>query len=116
MGVGIGGVVGSCTYCLSHRGQGNSWSGKCAGGEKWLLSCEKEGEQGGDLAVMTHLAGLWVEDPTRDGDGCGLVHEARLCDDAQQGHGRHRWLVGSTRESCELYFLFRTRMAERRIL
>jgi hypothetical protein len=41
------------------------------------------------LAVMTHLACLYVDDPTRDGDGCSLVHEAGLCDDAEEGHGRH---------------------------
>lgn len=40
-------------------------------------------------AVVTHLAGLCIDDPTRDSDGCGLVHEASLCDDAQEGHGRH---------------------------
>jgi hypothetical protein len=46
------------------------------------------------LAVMTHLAGLRIDDPTRHSDGCSLVHEASLCDDAQEGHGRHI-------ESCE---------------
>ena len=46
------------------------------------------------LAVMAHLAGLCIDGPTRDSDGCGLVHEARLCDDAEEGHGRHGWSKG----------------------
>src|SRR6266566_9109712 len=59
------------------------------------------------LAVMTHLAGLYIDDPTRHSDGCSLVHEASLCDDAQEGHGRHI-------ESCESCSHFED--AERRIL
>jgi hypothetical protein len=62
---------------------------------KSVLSCD-EGHDNYGLAVMTHLAGLCVDDPTRDNDGCSLVHEARLCDDAQEGHGRHI-------ESCETF-------------
>jgi len=46
------------------------------------------------LAPGDALAGLCIDDPTRDSDGCSLVHEASLCDDAQEGHGRHI-------ESCE---------------
>jgi hypothetical protein len=59
------------------------------------------------LAAMTHLAGLYIDDPTRHSDGCSPVHEASLCDDAQEGHGRHI-------ESCESCSHFED--AERRIL
>jgi hypothetical protein len=63
-----------------------------------ILSCERRTSLC-LWAVVTHLAGLCVDGPTRDGDGCSLVHEARLCDDAQEGHGRHV-------ESCESCSLF----------
>jgi hypothetical protein len=54
-----------------------------------ILSCCAMTEEVSVLAAMTHLAGLCIDGPTRDSDGCGLVHKASLCDDAQEGHGRH---------------------------